>query len=382
MRPRNDFERELQRYIDNGSITYVTHKQMEQAMKIMDEDKKCRMWAFNTEQTINGMKLTKCYKVHRIGRDALFTSFNLCLIYAERDGQTAWAGRGTGMGCFDSFSHHGKVSIKSMADWYKYYIDNPVLRSTGKTDPYSVVRFYNFNSYLFNDSRMETLAKSGDAHDNELLMQAIEWGKPISKHVWAAYKVAKRHGYSFQGEMWKWIALIGMLRTIKKDYHNPVNVCPASLEDAWNNAIHARDKQIERERNRRWEEARRQQLERDEKEKENFIKNKSRYFGICFGNKNINISVLDSVEAYKDEGDAMHHCVFSCAYYTHNDSIILSAKDRDGKRLATIELSLTNWKILQCRGVCNEVPKDYNAICGLVRKNVGLFKRAKLSLAS
>ena len=48
--------------------------------------------------------------------------------------------------------------------------------------------------------------------------------------------------------------------------------------------------------------------------------------------------VLDSVEAIRQEGEAMHHCVFTNEYYLKADSLILSATI-DGKRIETIEVS-------------------------------------------
>lgn len=357
---------------------------MENAIKIMNENKRCKMWAFNTTQTINGMKMTKCYKAHRIGRDAVFTSFDLCLIRAERDGQTAWAGRSTGMGVVDSFSHNGQVSVKQQQSWYEYYLCNPTLRSTGKADPYAVVRCQNYNSYMFKeDSRIETLANSGDVHDKELLAQIIEWEKPLPKHVWSAYKVAKRHGYDFQGEMWRWIMLVNLLRMNKRDYRNPVYVCPKNLVETCSVMIDVRDKALIKERARRMEEERMRIIEEDKKALENFIRNKSRYFGIAFGEDNINISVLDSIEAYKEEGNAMDHCVFSASYWKKDGTLILSARNSNGKRLATIELSLKNWQVLQCRGKHNSTPRRYDEIVNLVNKNVWQFQHAKpLTMAS
>ncbi len=72
---------------------------------------------------------------------------------------------------------------------------------------------------------------------------------------------------------------------------------------------------------------------------EEFIKNKSCFFGIVIKDKDIEISVLDTIEAYQAEGEAMHHCVFKCEYYARENSVILSAHDKDGNRIETIEFS-------------------------------------------
>ena len=140
-----------------------------------------------------------------------------------------------------------------------------------------------------------------------------------------------------------------------------------------------------REEKKRMEEARQRLIREAQEAKgdaENFIKNKGMYLGITFGNKDIVVTVLDSIDAYIEEGAKMHHCVFQCKYYNKNNSLILSAKDINGNRLATIELSLIDWNILQCRGVDNSRPSQYDEIVSLVNNNIGQFQQAKLKLAS
>ena len=407
MKPRNDFERELQGYIDGGRLTDPTPKQMEQAIKIMDKDKTYRVWCFNTEQVINGMLLTKCYKVHRYGKGSAMTFFNLCLIRAERHDGSAWAARPTGIGCIDSFSYDGDLSIKLEHWWYKEYIKGlDTLKSYGDADKYSVAYHKDHNTYYFHDSRIETLTKSGNAHDKELLDELIADRKALSDHVWAAYKVAKRNGYGFQCDMWRWIAYVNKLRTNGKDYRNPVFVCPQDFGKAWNKIVDIDDKRrqtlfdkrmekirLEEERRRmeheQWlidhadeiaEQRRRMEIERirrernerrrDERAKKNYAKNHAKWLGIVIVGDNIVIRPLQSIEEFEEEGKAMHHCVYACGYYKKKDTLILSAKDNNGKRLATIEYDTKRGEIVQCRAACNQVPERYDEICELVRDNM------------
>ena len=51
----------------------------------------------------------------------------------------------------------------------------------------------------------------------------------------------------------------------------------------------------------------------------------------------------------KAEGDAMKHCVFRCEYYAKSDTLVLSAHDKSGNWIETIELSLTEGKVIQSR---------------------------------
>lgn len=76
-----------------------------------------------------------------------------------------------------------------------------------------------------------------------------------------------------------------------------------------------------------------------------------------------------------EEGEAMHHCVYACGYYKKKESLILSAKDKEGHRIETIELSLRTFTIVQSRGVCNSITPMHNEIIELVNKNINLIRQ-------
>ena len=65
---------------------------------------------------------------------------------------------------------------------------------------------------------------------------------------------------------------------------------------------------------------------------------KGKFFGLEFTDGTIVVRVLDSVEAYYDEGNALHHCVGQCEYYLKPDTLVFSARIED-KRVETVELS-------------------------------------------
>ena len=91
------------------------------------------------------------------------------------------------------------------------------------------------------------------------------------------------------------------------------------------------------------------------KEKEpKYRETKGRYFGLKFTDGEIEIHVLESVQDIWEEGETMHHCVFSNEYYSRPDSLILSARIAN-KRIETVELSLNTLKVVQSRGTCNSI---------------------------
>lgn len=89
------------------------------------------------------------------------------------------------------------------------------------------------------------------------------------------------------------------------------------------------------------------------------------------------ISVLDTLEAFQAEGNALHHCVFQCEYYAKADSLILSAHDKEGNRIETIEFSLTEGKVIQSRGLCNTNTPHHDRIVRLVNAHAHQILAAK-----
>jgi len=120
-------------------------------------------------------------------------------------------------------------------------------------------------------------------------------------------------------------------------------------------------------------------MRRAKAQEADFYKLKSRFFGIVIQDGDIEISVLNSIEAYKAEGEALHHCVFRCEYYAKLESLILSAHDRKGNRIETVELDLTHGKVIQSRGVCNSNTEYHDRIINLVNTNAYRFMQAKAS---
>ena len=164
-----------------------------------------------------------------------------------------------------------------------------------------------------------------------------------------------------------WCDYIDLLQHFGKDTSNAKYVCPNDLHKEHDKLVAKRD--AERERQRK-EEQRKKAIEDERKFKEL----KGRFFGIRFTDGKIEVKVLESVAEYMEEGNAMHHCVFSNSYYLKENSLILSAT-MDGKRIETIEISLDTLKVVQSRGVCNKQTEYHKRIVNLVNRNAGLIRQ-------
>ena len=169
-----------------------------------------------------------------------------------------------------------------------------------------------------------------------------------------------------------WCDYIDLLNYFHKDTRNPHYVCPENLK-------HEHDRLMDKKTRIEKAEKLKRQIAQAEKYEKQYKKHRGMFFGICFGNEHIVITVICSVKEMAEEGTMMHHCVYANGYYDHNkypNSLILSAKDKEGHRLETIELNIKTWKVIQSRALQNGKTKFHDEIVKLVEQNIGLFKKA------
>lgn len=182
-----------------------------------------------------------------------------------------------------------------------------------------------------------------------------------------ALNICNRNGYIVKDAS-MWFDYLELLDYFNLDTHNAKYVCPEDLQVEHNRLL-GRKRRIEKKKE---EEERRKNMMQWEKE---YKQMKGKFFGVHFGDDNIVIAVIESIAEMAEEGDAMHHCVFDAGYYKKQDSLILSAKDKDGKRLETIEVNLRSLKVVQSRAICNRISPYHNHIISLVEKNIGLIQK-------
>lgn len=164
-----------------------------------------------------------------------------------------------------------------------------------------------------------------------------------------------------------WCDYIRMLRQVGRDTHNAHYICPRDLKkahDALSDRIHRA------ERKRRAAEA----AAKAKKDEANYIRDKGAYFGISFGDDTIQISVFQTVADIVLEGVEMHHCVFAAGYHRRKNSLLLSARDRSGKHIETIEVDLKAFKVAQSRGKCNTNSPHHDRILRLMNRNMHLIE--------
>ena len=309
---------------------------------------------------------------YKAGQPAEYSIFEVVQRWIAPDGKTTTVARLRGMSLFyyDLWNEYSDMEVRKNGEFRAYDI-NPVctyprqrfipeVKRNGFKGDYHNILPYDLFKAILSDCRAETLLKAGQY---PMLRYYIYHSFNIVEY-WASVKICIRNGYTIaNGSMWR--DTIDLLRHFGKDTNSPKYVCPADLKAEHDNLVAKRNRQRERERT----EQQRQKAIEDEK---NYLKDKGMFFGLMFSDNLILIKVIESVEEMEAEGKAMHHCVGG--YHRRKDSLILSATI-DGKRIETIEVSLTTLKVVQSRGACNSNTEYHDRIIRLVEDNAGLIQQ-------
>ena len=266
----------------------------------------------------------------------------------------------------DSFAYYSPMAIRRDNEAYRFVARCPLCPKVKLSDTLKRNGFdgkcygiapTSLIPALLTDSRAETLLKAGHTgHLRYFLSRA----RTIDEY-WPAYKITLRRGYDIT-DIALWCDYVDMLRRLGKDTHNALYVCPEDLQVA-HDEVH---RKLRARQEREQEEHKRQKALEDEAR---FQKLKAPFFGITFTDGTIQIRVLESVQEYIEEGQALHHCVFTNEYHLKEKSLILSASIA-GKRIETIELSLETMEILQCRGLMNQNTEYHERIIELLNQNI------------
>lgn len=213
-------------------------------------------------------------------------------------------------------------------------------------------------SSLLKDTCTETFLKSGQV---SWLRYYLESGDQHIKRNWQAVKICLKNNYAVSDfEIWE--DYIELLRWFKKDITSAMLVCPVDL-----NLEH--DRLVEKKQQlQRKKYLKKMRLEIQQAQ-EVYAKEKKQFFGLCFSEAGITISVLENVGEFMTEGDSLRHCVFTNEYFKKKDSLLFSARI-DNKPVETIEVSLSKMEIAQCRGMKNNKSSHHKIIMELMQKNL------------
>ena len=212
---------------------------------------------------------------------------------------------------------------------------------------------------LLTNPKAETLMKANDIELLRYLCARPAYKSDIDKY-WNTIKIAKRNGYEFK-DVRMWFDYIKMLERMGKDLNSPSMIAPQDLKTAHDEYV----EKVNRQRVKEQKEANRKKAEADQVK---FEELKGRYIGLSMTDGTIRLHTLDSVAEYYDEGTKQHICVGASGYYLKEDTLVFTAT-MGGRTIATVEISLKDFSIIQCRAFANGVCEYAEQIAGIINAN-------------
>lgn len=333
---------------------------------------------FATIEAMDGLQVERVFLMtayYKKGEPMSASYDEVCRLWLNTEGKTAVTSRARMLGRYvDTFDWLSDIELRKMgyvhhviSDTivYPHYHAIPQLRRNGMKGRLPECHPFKLMQFLLSDNRIETMMKT---KDHKAIEYFIDNSTALDR-CWQSYKIARWHGYT-PSDWSIWSDLIRLLKRCGKDIRNAHYICPTDLQAAHDHWLNKLSSMEERKRDE-------EQMRKAKEHEADFYKQKSRFFGIVIQDGDIEITVLNSLEAYKEEGTLMHHCVWKLAYYAKEESLILSAHDHDGHRIETVEFSLDEGKVIQSRAVCNTNSEYHDRIINLVNSNAQRIMAAK-----
>ena len=324
---------------------------------------------------------------YKAGQAAEYSVFGVVQRWITPNGKTTTIARLRGMSImyYDLWNECSDMEVRKCQEYPAYDITPictyprqrfiPELKRNGFKGDFHGISPVRLFKALLSDPRIETLMKGGEIEG----MKYFLVNPLIADECWASYLIAKRHKYQI-GNLSMWCDYLRMLKRLGQDLRNPKSICPEDFIVAHDNATRKVEALHEKERaadRRRWEAERREreqqrQLQR-KKDAEDFIANKSKFFGLVITDEEIIVKVLESIDEYYNEGKVQNICVFGSEYYKKADTLILSARI-GSEIIETVEVDLRTLKVVQCHGKYNQDTEYHERIIDLVNKNANLIR--------
>ena len=273
------------------------------------------------------------------------------------------------LGCYvDTFAFSAPLEIRNDGEAYMYVSDQWVYPRIKVTDTIKRNGFKNSVHHihpvtmfqeLLTNPKAETLMKANDIELLRYLCARPAYKSDIDKY-WNTIKIAKRNGYEFK-DVRMWFDYIKMLERMGKDLNSPSLIAPQDLKTAHDEYV----EKVNRQRVKEQKEANRKKAEADQAK---FEELKGRYIGLSMTDGTIRLHTLDSVAEYYDEGTKQHICVGASGYYLKEDTLVFTAT-MGGRTIATVEISLKDFSIIQCRAFANGVCEYTEQIAGIINDN-------------
>ncbi|MFH6999384.1 PcfJ domain-containing protein [Flavobacterium sp. FlaQc-57] len=271
---------------------------------------------------------------------------------------------------YDSWQYYSNLEIrpKDFQNSPKYRINPyriypkikilPILKRNGFKKAFYTIKPQVLLSSLLKDSYTETLLKTTKTR---LLRYYLESPDQQIRNNWQAVKICLKNNYTIS-DFGIWEDYLDLLRWFKKDICSALLICPNDLNGEHDKLVQKKQ-EVQRKKYLL-------QMRAEIKEAQIlYAEQKKQFFGLCFTQADITITVLENVRQFMEEGDNLRHCVFTNEYFKKNDSLLFSARI-DNTPLETIEVSLSKMEVSQCRGLKNKNSKHHKVILNLINRNL------------
>ena len=332
---------------------------------------------FNVITTMGGYQVVRMFLMiveMRKGMKANPAFLEIGQYWIDDKGRTTVVGLQRTLGHYvDTFAFGSPLEIRHDNDAFhfiagewvypKVNVTDTIKRNGFKTSTYYIHPVTLFQQLLTNPYA-ETLIKSNDI---EMLKHLCLYPEDVNKY-WNSIKIAKRAGYKFK-DIGMWFDYIKMLENMDKDLKSPSLIAPKDLKTA-------HDIYVEKVNRKRAKERMLADRKRAEEDKAKFEELKGRYIGLAMTDGKIDLHTLDSVAEYYEQGESQHICVGTSKYYLKAETLVFTAT-MGGKTIATVEISLNDYSILQCRAFANDICKYTEEIADIINANKKLIAERK-----
>lgn len=329
--------------------------------------------AFREFQLIKHFRVSKnC----RAGSASYFDCYEVCQNWITTDGEVVVVARPLLMNSAyisNPFSH-GEMAIRNyrpdvhdVHSLRMIYEDSlPGFRKLGLDRAIDNIAPVSLIRSLMYYPMVETVIKAGQ---DELVRWAVNGIPRRFEQYWNSIKICLRNNYIVE-DAGIYADYLELLERYGKDLRNSYYVCPVDLKQSHYFYMKKKNRDDERLRKKRDSE---HLLKQKEKERM-FIESKKNFFDLLITDGNINVIPLKSLEDFKNEGDTLHHCVFTNEYFDRKDSLILSAR-KDDEIIETVEVNLKKFNVTQSRAAYNKISKYHEDILSLVKSNMNIIKQ-------
>ena len=332
---------------------------------------------FNVITTIDGYQVVRMFLMiveMRKGMKAKPAFLEIGSYWIDCKGNTTVVGLQRTLGHYiDSFAFGSPLEIRRdneafqrISDEWVYpriKVTDTIKRNGFKGSCYHIHPVDLFKQLLTNP-KAETLMKSNDI---ELLRYLCHHTSEVDRY-WNTIKIAKRNGYEVRDAR-MWFDYIKMLERMGRDINSPSLIAPKDLK-----TVH--DEYVEKVNRQRIKEQREKERQQAIENKAKFEELKSRYFGLAMTDGEIEIRSIDTIDGYYETGIRQHICCGTSKYFLKEKTLTLTAYI--GKeQIATIEISLDDYHIIQCRAFANGICKYTEQIAGIIKANKKMIAERK-----